>query len=335
MNFRQYLFFPCVLMVPFPALAQGSASRCASQPNTFNCLPQASIVRTNVIPVAVGDDARSATVAQVLGQMIGSDASAALGYTPVIGAALNGSTDDSAAVAAAIAASAKSGAPILLPGGVASVTSPSGSLTGRFVGPGVLKTAGNLRPMSFARRATAPSSYGNQDSSETAFNGDLSTVHIAIDHRIDGAATLTQPTTGYVATPEASAQIIHLQNTSGWNNGTGDNNGRTGLAATTVHLAQVGQGDVFGYQIGGYSAGTRAGSTHFLANPAVVGFAGDFYGFADGTYQEVDEFNHHDAGKDVAVSSTVRNFYRSNNTGAKGAWWLAYRLQSLGPKESS
>ena len=206
-------------------------------------------------------------------------------------------------------------------------------LIGRFLGEGQLLTGdGKLRGRMFARRATEPTSYGSQDGIGHAFSGDLSTVHHAIEHRIDGAATLTQPAAGYVFHAENSAVIHQFQNTSGYNALANDQGGRTGVAFVSAHVAQLGQGDAVHTSVTGIVEGTRAGSTHFLANPAVLIMDGGLYGFTDGTYQQVDEFGHNDAGFDVAVSSTVRNFYRTNSTGAKGAWWLGTRYQSSGSK---
>ena len=187
-----------------------------------------------------------------------------------------------------------------------------------------------------ATRTSAPTAYGAPGD----FTGDLSTVHLAIEHRVQGAATLTQPTNRYVLHQENSATFLSFINESGWNQATNDQaGGRTGVAAQYMNLgtSTAAQGDTYGTFINGFVQGTKAGSTHFLANPAVLGTGGQFYSFSDGTYQEVDEFAHDDGGfggtgYDIAVSSTVRNFNRTNNTGAKGAWWLAFRLQTSGTK---
>lgn len=187
-----------------------------------------------------------------------------------------------------------------------------------------------------ATRTSAPTAYGSPGD----FTGDLSTVQLAIEHHIRGTATLTQPTTSYVLHQENSAMLLSLINESGWNQATNDQaGGRTGVAAQYMNVgtSTTAQGDIYGTFINGFVQGTKAGSTHFLANPAILGTGGQFFSFSDGTYQEVDEFTHDDGGfggtgYDVAVSSTVRNFTRTNNTGAKGAWWLAFRLQTGGTK---
>lgn len=245
------------------------------------------------------------------------------------GAMLDGKADDTAAIQAATAAAA--GNPVLLPAGTAATQALPDFMTGRFTGNGQLLTGdGHRRARMFARRATEPVRYGILGDISTAFDGDMSTVQLAIEHRIDGASTLTKPTQGYVFHHENSAISLYYQNKSGYNALSGDQGGRTGCAAISGRVTQEGQGDATMLAVTGTVFGTNPSSTHFLANPAVLVMDGDLFGFADGTYQQVDEFSHNDYGYDLAVSSTVRNFYRTNAKGAKGAWWLGLRYQSFG-----
>ena len=247
------------------------------------------------------------------------------------GAMLDGRTDDSQAIQWAQSAAGSNA--VSLPIGTASIKSMPDTLSGRFNGEGLIRTGDGLRRgRMFARRSTEPSGYSNMGDISTAFNGDMSTVQLSIEHRIDGSSTLTRPSTGYVFHHENSAVTVYYQNKSGYNALSGDQGGRTGCAAITGRVVQEGQGDATFLSLGGTVYGTNPGSTHFLANPAVLLMDGDIFAFADGTYQEVDEFSHNDEGYDVAVSSTVRNFYRTNKAGAKGAWWLGTRYQSLGTK---
>ena len=48
-------------------------------------------------------------------------------------------------------------------------------------------------------------------------------------HTITGTATLGEPTTGYSFIPEMSGDIFSLTNSSGWNNSSSGNGGRTGV----------------------------------------------------------------------------------------------------------
>ena len=292
-----------------------------------------SITGDGVVSVAAMADASGAAVTArgTSNPRLLGDRAADMVNVRDFGAALDGGTDDGPAVAAALVRAA--GGVVYLPAGTAAVSTQPDAMAGRFAGEGQIRTGDGLRRgRMFARRATEPVRYGSLDDIGTAFDGDLSTVQLAIEHRVDGAATLTTPSSGYVYRHENSAVSMYYQNRSGWNALTGDQGGRTGCSAINGRVSQEGQGDAAFLSVAGTVTGNKAGSTHFLANPAVLVMDGDLYGFSDGTYQEVDEFGHHDAGFDVAVSSTVRNFYRTNNAGAKGAWWLGMRYQSLGTK---
>lgn len=67
------------LLFPGAALAQGSSTMCNTiDPTYFGCLaPAGGITRNNVVPLAVGDNARNASVGQMLGQLQPSDVAAA------------------------------------------------------------------------------------------------------------------------------------------------------------------------------------------------------------------------------------------------------------------
>jgi hypothetical protein len=171
---------------------------------------------------------------------------------------------------------------------------------------------------------------GNHDSVTTAFNGDLSKLLFPIEHRITGAASLTQPTTGYVYTPEAYPVYGYLYNESGHNQATATNVGRTAAVFQRVKVFQNGQGDAVAYNGSVFVTGTKSGSTHFLANPAGVLFNGDMTAGAAGVYLNAYETNQLDGGFDAAAIGVVNNFNRTVSTGAKSAVWMGYRAQSTG-----
>lgn len=217
--------------------------------------------------------------------------------------------------------------------GYSSGVAHGGALTARYWGPGQIVTAdGNRRGKWFSAVTAAPASTGNHDSVDTAFNGDLSRSHFQIEHRVTGAATLGQPTTGYTYTPEVMPNYTYLYNASGWNQSTSGNAGRTGIAAYRAKVDQYGQGDAVAFNASVFVAGTRAGSTHWLANPAGVLFNGDMTAGANGVYFNPRELFLDDAGYDVAAIGDVINMKRTNDTGAKSAVWTAARYQSIGTK---
>jgi hypothetical protein len=178
--------------------------------------------------------------------------------------------------------------------------------------------------------SAAPSTLGSHGSILTAFDGDLSKVAFAVKHMVTGTATLSQPTSGYVYTPEATPHYTYLFNSSGWNDGTADNVGRTAATAYRTNVYQAGQGDCMAYNAAAYVTGTRSGSTKFLANPAASLFTGNITGGADGVYLNPYETAANDGGFDVACFGAVYNLTRTIATGAKSVIWGGTRYQSLG-----
>lgn len=223
-----------------------------------------------------------------------------------------------------------------VPGGVYASSLASTALTGPYWGLGQIRdAANNKRAPWFSAVKAAPSSLGNHDSVETAFNGDFGRNQIAMEHRVTGAATLGQPTTGYLYRPETMPFYGYLYNESGWNNSTSGNGGRTGAAFMRVQVYQAGQGDAVCYNASAFVTGTKAGSTDFLANPAAVLFNGDIAAGAAGVYLNPGEFALRDNGNDAAGIGWVVNLYRDNDTGAKGAFWAGFQAQSQGTKSAN
>lgn len=181
--------------------------------------------------------------------------------------------------------------------------------------------------------STAPSSICTASTIATAFSCDMSHQPEALGLAISGAATLTQPTSGYQVTPNLSASYLYLSNSSGWNNSTSSNAGRTGAPAQFIKIDNYGQGDTMAVLAYAFVSGAKPGATSFLANPAVGLFAGQSLAGSAGVYlQGVGDINLTDNGYDVAAIGHVINFNRTNNTGALGAGWGGIRYQSVGSK---
>ena len=283
-----------------------------------------------------------AAFAQTPRGLSSADVTRALGFTPLsplaigatpltaFGAVCNGTTDDSAAISAAMAA----GRPISIPAGqVCNGASISqGSISNLFVGPGQIKTSdGNLRAPVVSQIGSAPVRIGDWSSVLTAFNGDLSRAPNVWEHRVTGAATLGQPTSGYLVTKEASHEAGYFYNASGWNNSTANATGRTGAVGRYVNLFQAGQGDLIGEFVNCFIAAALPGATSFLAEPACSALAGQFGAAADGVYlQGIGDFDFVDNGHAISVIGSVFNFNRTNAGAALGQTWMGYRAQSLG-----
>ena len=219
-----------------------------------------------------------------------------------------------------------------VPTGVTTLARANGaSIVGKYFGFGQVQTSdGNRRGKFFSQVTARPTTLGNYNSVDTTFNGDWTGSNFSIEHRITGVATLGQPATGYLYTPEACATFTYLFNQSGHNEDTASNTGRTAAVAHRTVISNAGQGDAMCYNASGFVQGTKAGSTHFLANPAAALFAGDISCGTDGNYLNPYEIVLNDNGFDAAGIGHVINLNRTNDTGAKSAVWMGHRVQSIG-----
>jgi hypothetical protein len=249
------------------------------------------------------------------------------------GAVCNGSTDDATAVAAAMAAFV----PIYIgPGLTCKVSTASAALAGRIFGEGgqLKDGSGNQRGYFFSA-ITANKAYtaSNENSLETAFNGDFSGVSFAVEHRITGAATLTQPVSNYVYSPWAYPHYTNMFNSSGWNQSTStDVGGRTAALAYRTVLNHTGLGDGFAYNGEITVSGLKPGATSWLANGAGGIANGDVFAGASGVHLNPMEIHNIDNGFDVAAHGYISSAFRSNNTGALGVYWSNFISQSFGTK---
>lgn len=230
-------------------------------------------------------------------------------------------------------ADANGGGFLFVPSDVTSTIATGSAQTSRYWGPGRVTTADtNKRGLWFSNITAAPASLGTHASIDTAFNGDLSKSIFQVEHRITGAATLGQPTTGYTYTPEAMPHYTYLYNTSGHNQSTSDNTGRTGVAAYRAKVYHNGQGDAVAFNASVFVTGAKASATSFLANPAGVLFNGDMTAGQAGVYLNPRELDLSDGGFDVACIGDVVRMDRTVETAALDAWWQGYRVQSTGDK---
>lgn len=202
---------------------------------------------------------------------------------------------------------------------------------GPYYGPGsLIGSDGEKRGSIFTSITSAPKSFGSEASVVTAFSGDMSKCPFPIEHRIYGEDTLGKPASGYTYRHETFPNYTYLYNSSGWNESTTSNKGRTGVAAYRAKVDNYGQGDAVCFNGSAFVTGTKPGSTNFLANPASVLFNGDMTAGSDGVYLNPHEIILHDNGYDVAAVGFVGNFDRTVGTGAKSAIWHGIRLQSTG-----
>jgi hypothetical protein len=206
------------------------------------------------------------------------------------------------------------------------------SLVGVNYGPGQIITSdGNNRaPVTSVLNAPI-TTFGNIGSPQQAFNGDLSHLGYADQHIVTGTATLGQPTTGYMQSAENDGAFHEFYNASGYNNDTGDNGGRTGVAYETIRIDQYGQGDMEGIFCSGIVSSTKTGSTNYLADPETSCLAGGLFAGANGAYlEDIGALNASDNGFDVAAVGTAIAFNRTNSTEALAETWNADNRLSIG-----
>lgn len=222
---------------------------------------------------------------------------------------------------------------LTVPAAVTTTVANGGALSSVYTGPAQITTAdGNKRGRYFSRVSAAPASLGNHDSIDTAFNGDVSKCLFPVEHRITGAGALGTPTTGYVYTPEAYPHytVSYIEPSAGHNQSTTSNVGRTGYAQWRGNLKHYGNGDAAVFNGSVLVAGSKAGATSVLAQPAGVIVNGDMTAAADNVYLNSLEFYMRDAGFDVAAAGPVINLERTNATGSQSAFWYGARIQSKG-----
>jgi hypothetical protein len=155
---------------------------------------------------------------------------------------------------------------------------------------------------------------------------------IASEHWISGTATLGEPTSGYYIRPDSFGQDFWVYNSSGWNNSTSLNIGRTLTGGIWIGAYQAGQGDMSGVVVSGTVASTLSGATSWLAEPAFTAFTGGTTAVVAGVNIAGIQLNLNDTGYDVNGGGITVTTNRTNNTGALGTSWIANFSQSIGTK---
>jgi hypothetical protein len=172
----------------------------------------------------------------------------------------------------------------------------------------------------------------NRGSAATIFCNTLGTA-ISVSRAPSGTSvgSAGNPATGYVFNQNLTAISAYVNNTSGNNQGTADNTGRTGALQFYSKTDQNGQGDLTSYFCDGFVASTRPGATQFLASPQIGCIGGQLLAAANGAYlQGIGDINFKDVGFDIAAVGLNFNFNRANAIGALNANWGAFTFQNQG-----
>lgn len=252
-------------------------------------------------------------------------------YNPSVdafGAVGNGVANDTAA----ISASELFGGRKFVPAGIYNTTLASNAFQGPFLGPGQLQdNLGNRRAPMFAAIGVPPASFGNADSIETLYNGDLSKTQIVIEHRITGPNTLGLPASGYLNRPEAYPFVggLYIGPDAGYQASPSTDLSRTNGCFQFVNVYHFGRGD--GSILTGnlFVAGNN-NATDALAFPAGGVVFGQVTAGADDVNCNPIEVNALDAGFNASLQSIIGNVYRNNSSTAKGRYVYGARMQSQG-----
>lgn len=225
------------------------------------------------------------------------------------GAVGDGVTDDSTAVTNATASSAGT---ITVPDGTYLTTLSTSALTKTFTGPGsITLTGGQKLPNTFTYTSSAPATWNTPGDPALAFAG-VSKSPYRYQAYIAGAATASQPTTGFFHSYNLDQVQNWLYNSSGYNHSTSNTTGRTMIHQQTNYLIHAGQGDVCNYYGSGYvSNSTPTRSSHWLADPATTVIAGG----AEATTNSVNivgaELNAIDNGHETTMSGFTSHITRT------------------------
>ena len=160
-----------------------------------------------------------------------------------------------------------------------------------------------------------------------------------IDITLDGTGNNSLHATKFTYREEIIPVFAHLRVGSGVGHNTAKTVDGPGRTASVIFRARVdhnGQGGGVCYNAEAFVNSTRAGATHFLANPAISLFNGNMVGGSNGAFLNCTEFRiiGSAGGTDFDLSAigVVYNMIRNNDTGALEAGWDGIRIQSKGTK---
>lgn len=210
--------------------------------------------------------------------------------------------------------------------------SPPG--TGILVPNSISAIPGRLYSLS---NSTAPiNTPCNRGSLSTIFCNTTAT-GLSISQTLSGTSvgSNNNPSTGYVFNQNLAAFAAAGNNTSGNNQGTADNTGRTGALQFYSNTVNSGQGDYPSYFCDGFVNSTRSGATSFLAGPQVGCVGGQMLGGANGVLlQGIGDINFKDnvssTAFDIGVFGLNFNFNRTSAVGALNTNWVAWSFQNQG-----
>lgn len=244
------------------------------------------------------------------------------------------STSGTASANGTALTSATTAGPAFLPTGTYA-TNLSELFTGSTWGPGQWTDGTNKRAPWHYSISSAPTYTGGGFGVgiATAFNGDFSHVPFPTEMWITGASTAGTPSSGYAqAPPNQIPYYTEYFTSSGHNQSTTTNDGRTGQYVYAVDAFHAGQGDAIVYGanifVNGTSTGTGPGG--ILANPAGAMFGASIGTSTPGNILQVGQITLKDNGVEAAGLGWNITPNRTVASSSTGAWWNSYTSQSIG-----
>ena len=226
------------------------------------------------------------------------------------GAVGDGVTDDTAEITAALAAADRL---LFVPDGSYLTTLAAVAFTGKTVyGTGeIILTGGQRLATSFSHTSSAPATWNTPGDPALAFAGESNSAYQNQSY-IVGAATASQPTTGYFHASNLAQASNWMYNASGYNHSTSGATGRTAISQQSNYLIMAGQGDAFNFYGSGYIGNpTPSVSSHWLADPAVTVLAGGSEATTNSVNIVGAELQATDNGHEVTMSGYSSHIYRT------------------------
>ncbi len=214
-------------------------------------------------------------------------------------------------------------------------TSYTSDTTPNFIGCGTLITDSGLhkRAKNGILIDSQPASFSNGNSIVDDFDNSASEGCVTNQISIKGSNTVGEPTTGYMQSNAVCPDYTRVHYESGHNESSGSLEGRTGWAAKRVNITHGGRGDVSAYNVNMFMSNNE-GFASLLGEPAGNIINGQITAGADDVVLNIIEMNSIDNGYDVLAKGPVYNFFRENDTAAKGQFWSGIRCQSVGSKNA-
>ena len=252
-------------------------------------------------------------------------------FTPFdVGAAGNGGTDDTTPLAATTSPK------FLVRSAFAVAAAGASAAAGRYYShnSGHLVTSEGKQSNNLSVITAAPTQTGSTGYIFTAMNADYSNIHLPMQTFVKGATTLGQPTVGYQVNPLVSSVygLYLIDSTTGWNQNTSTDVGRTQAAQITLQVTHNGQGDGAVMNLSANTGGSvLSGLTDIsVGKDAILINGGLGASVNDSGLVGIGDIDFNDNGYRTNAFGMSLVFNRTNVDQTHNPWWMGYRVSSIG-----